>query len=186
MKNRFTDLQTIINGNLDIASKTETKLNVSFRSARFTSEGYHSPYHLDRNNKCGCIPVHAKFSIPSRCLSFEELCISIQSIRFEINLCKEKWLVILVYCPHWQNSEYFLDSLTKIIDYFANTYDNHLILGGFNLEPTDSDLMGFLDSNSLTNLIKTNTCFKSRDSCIDLILTNRKFSFKFTSALETQ
>ena len=45
-------------------------------------------------------------------------------------------------------------------------------------------LMGFLDSNSLTNLIRTNTCFKGKGSCIDLILTNRKFSFKFTSTYE--
>ena len=63
--------------------------------------------------------------------------------------------------------------------------DNHLILGDFNLDPTDSALRGFLDSNSLTNLIKTSTCFKGKGSYIDLILTNRKFSFKFTSAYET-
>ena len=82
-----------------------------------------------------------------------------------------------VYRPPSWNSEYFLNSLAKIIDYFANTYDNHFVLGDFNLEPTDSALMGFLDSNSLTNLIKTTICFKSKCSCIDLILTNMKFSF---------
>ena len=82
------------------------------------------------------------------------LCISIQAIPFEINLRKEKWLVTSIYRPPLQNSEYFLNSLTKIIDYFANTYDDHLMLGDFNLEPTDSALMGFLDSNRFTNLIK--------------------------------
>ena len=76
--------------------------------------------------------------------------------------------MISLYRPPSQNSEYFLNSLTKI-----------------NLEPTDSALMGFLDSNSLSNLIKTNTCFKAKGSGIDLILTNRKFSFKFTSTYET-
>ena len=75
-----------------------------------------------------------------------------------------------IYRPPSQNTEYFVNSLTKIIDNFANTHDNHLILGDFNLEPTDSALMGFLDSNNLTNLIKTNTCFKGKGSCIDLIL----------------
>ena len=78
----------------------------------------------------------------------------------------------------------FLNSLTEIIGYFPSTYDNHLILGDFNLEPSDSALMDFLDS-SLTNLIKTNTCFKGLGSCIDLFLTNRKFSLKFTSTYET-
>ena len=59
------------------------------------------------------------------------------------------------------------------------------MLGDFNLEPIDSALLGFSDSNSLTNLIKKNACFKGKGSCIDLILTNRKFSFKFTSTYET-
>ena len=185
MRNKFTDLQTITNGNVDIVSILETKLDASFPFAQFTLEGYHTPYHLDINNKSGAILVYVKSSVPSRCLSFEELCISIQAIPFEINLRKKKRLVISLYRPSSQNSEYFLNSLTKIIDYFANIYDNHLILGDFNLEPTDSALMGFLDSNSLTNLIKTNTCFKGKGSCIDLILTNRKFSFKFTSTYET-
>ena len=45
--------------------------------------------------------------------------------------------------------------------------------------------MGFLDSSSFINLIKTNTCFKGKGSCIDLILSNRESSFKFTSTYET-
>ena len=93
--------------------------------------------------------------------------------------------MISIYHPPSQNSENVLNSLTKIIEYFAKTYGNHLIFGDFNLEPTDSALMRFLDSNSLTNLIKTKTCFKGKGSCIDLFLTNMKFSFKFTSTYET-
>ena len=183
MRNKFADLTTIINGNVDIVPIAETKIDASFPSIQFTLEGY-TPYTLNINNKSGGILVYVKFSIPSRWLCYEELLISIQAIPFGINLRKEKWLVISIYRPPSQNSEYFLNSLTKNINYFANTYDNHLILGDFNLEPTDSALMGFLDSNSLTNLIKTNTCFKGKGSCIDLILTNRKFSFKFTSTYE--
>ena len=60
-----------------------------------------------------------------------------------------------------------------------------MILSDFNLEPTDSVPMGFLDSNSLANLIKTITYFKGKGSCIDLMLTNRKFSFKFILKYET-
>ena len=90
-----------------------------------------------------------------------------------------------IHRPPSQNIECFLNSLTKIIDYIASTYDNHLILGDFNLEPTHSALTGFLDNNSLTNLIRANTCFKGKGSSIYLILTNRKYSFKFTSTYET-
>ena len=46
-------------------------------------------------------------------------------------------------------------------------------MGAFNLEPNDPCMKSFLNSNSFTNLIKTNTCFKGAGSCIDLVLTNK-------------
>ena len=52
---------------------------------------------------------------------------SIQTIPFEINLRKEKWLMISIYRPPAQDSVFFLDSLTKIIDVFADKYDNYLL-----------------------------------------------------------
>ena len=58
-------------------------------------------------------------------------------------------------------------------------------MGDFNLEPHDKRLVSFLNSNNLVNLVKTNTCFKGSGSCIDLILTNRKYSFKNTTSYET-
>ena len=58
-------------------------------------------------------------------------------------------------------------------------------MGDFNLEPHEKRLGYFLNSNNLVNLVKTNTCFKGSGSCIDLILTNRKYSFKNTTSYET-
>ena len=55
----------------------------------------------------------------------------------------------------------------------------------FNIEQTDRSIKAFLNSNSLNNLIKSNTCFKYKDSCIDLFLTSRKYSFKFSGSYET-
>ena len=49
MINKFADLQTIINGNVDIFSIAETKLDASFPSTQFTLEGHHTPSHLDIN-----------------------------------------------------------------------------------------------------------------------------------------
>ena len=46
-------------------------------------------------------------------------------------------------------------------------------------------MMTFLNEHDLINLIKNNTCFKGEGSCIDLILTNRKFSFKNSTSFET-
>ena len=121
----------------------ETKIDASFPSAQFVVEGYHSPYRLDASNRSGGILVYVKSSIPSLCLSCENLCDSIQPVPFEINLRKEKWLMISIYHPPSHNSEYFLNNLTKMIDLYANTYDNYLIMGGFNMEPSDPSLKAF-------------------------------------------
>ena len=183
VRNKFTDFQEIINGNVNIISIAE--IDASFPSAQFTFEGYHSLYRLDVTNRSGGILVYVKSSIPSRCLSCENLCDSIQTVPFEINLRKEKWLVISIYRPPSHGSEYFLNSLTKMIDLFAVTYDNYLIMADFNMEPSDPSLKAFLNSNNLYNLIKSNTCFKGKGSCIDLFLTNRKYSFKCSDSYET-
>ena len=157
----------------------------SFPTAQFEIKGYYSSFRLYITNKNGGLLVYIKSSIPSRKLSCDDICNSIQAIPFEINLRKEKWLVISIYRPPSQDSVFFLNSLTKIIDVFADKYDNYLIMGDFNLESGNTILTNFLDSNNLTNLIKTNTCFKGKGSSIDLVLTNRKYSFKNTSSYET-
>ena len=58
-------------------------------------------------------------------------------------------------------------------------------MGGFNLEPCNKRLGYFLIGKPLVNLVKTNTSFKHSGSCIDLILTNWKYSFKNTTSYET-
>ena len=142
---------------MDVISIAETKIDASFPSAQFVFEGYHSPYRLEVSNRSGGILAYVKSSVPSRHLSCENLCDSIQAVPFEINLRKEKWLVISIYrSPH--NREYFLNNLTKMIDLFADTYDNYLIMGDFNMEPSDPSLKAFLNSNNLYSLINSNTC----------------------------
>ena len=79
----------------------------------------------------------------------------------------------------------FIHSLTEVIDHLTTKYDDHLIMGDFNMKPNNSMFKSFLDSNNLTNLIKINTCFKGKGSSIDLIFTNRKYSFKYTSSCKT-
>ena len=55
----------------------------------------------------------------------------------------------------------------------------------FNSQPTDSIIKDFMNANGLINLKKSNTCFKGKGSCIDLILTNRVYSFKHSNSIET-
>ena len=58
--------------------------------------GYHLPYKLDITDKKGGLMVFAKSHIPSKRLNDFKISSNIQTIPFEINLRKEKWLVASV------------------------------------------------------------------------------------------
>ena len=62
-------------------------------------------------------------------------------------------------------------------------FDNYIIICDFNLKPSNTALKNFLDSNELYNLIKEHL-IKGKGSLIDLILTNRKISFKNTQSFQ--
>ena len=111
--------------------------------------------------------------------------IDIQIIPFEINLRKEKWLFVSIYKPPSQSNQYFLDLLSDLLDFYSEDYDNKVILVDFNLEPSNPSIVSYMNNQNLFNLVKSNTCFKGEGSCIDLILTNRKYSFKNTCSFET-
>ena len=49
-----------------------------------------------------------------------------------------------IYSPPSQKSEYFLNNLTKMIEVFADTYDNYLIMGDFTIEQNHPSLKAFL------------------------------------------
>ena len=83
------------------------------------------------------------------------------------------------------NSQYFLDSLSDIIDYYSNAYDNHIVIGEFNLKPCQMYLETFMETHNYFNLVKNNTCFNGPGSCIDFILTNRIYCFQSISSFET-
>ena len=178
IRNKFNDLQEVIRGNIDVVMIPETKINASFTTAQFLLGNYHQPFRLDINSKSGGILVYVRLSVSSRKLKCDALLKSIHAFPFELNLRKMKWLVISIYRPLSQDSEFFLNSLTIILDYFTKAYDNYLIMGDFNLEPHDKILGYFLNSNNLVNLVKPNTCLKGSSSCTDLISTNRKYSLK--------
>ena len=103
-----------------------------------------------------------------------------------MNLRKENWLVISTCRPPFDSLSRFLESLTGIIDFFSSAYDTLIIMGDFNAQPLDSAMKYLIKINGLMNLIKGNTsCFKGQGSCIDLILINRRFSFKHSNSYET-
>ena len=100
------------------------------------------------------------------------------AVPFDINLRKERFLVISIHHPPLQKSKLFQKYLTFMIDSFTCWNDNFLIMGCFNMEPSDFFLPSFCDSCSLLNLIKNNTWSKGIVSCIDIILSNMKNYFE--------
>ena len=97
VRNKFENFKEIIDGNVDIFTIAETKLDRSFPTSQFELEGYYSPFRLDITKHSGELLVYIKSSIPSRQLSYGSIRNSIQAISFEINLRQEKWLVISIY-----------------------------------------------------------------------------------------
>ena len=107
IRSEFNVLQQIICHSDDILTIAETKVDSSFPTAQFRLANYRTPYHLDFSGKSGGTLVFIKSNIPTHQLNWETLCKSIQAVTFEINLRKERWLVISIYRPPSQNSEFF-------------------------------------------------------------------------------
>ena len=53
------------------------------------------------------------------------------------------------------------------------------------MEPDSPALTLFMQLFNLFKLIKTNTYFKGKSSCIDLTFVNQKYGFKHCSTFET-
>ena len=149
---KFDNLKTIINENLDILCIAESKIDKSFTTAQFMLPGYQKPYRLDISDRKGGLLVYIKSHLPSRLLKNFDIPSNIQIIPFELNLRKEKWMFMCIYRPPSQNKQYFLEKLSEIIDHFSSIYDNYIILGDFNMEPSDSILKTFMQSHNLFNL----------------------------------
>ena len=185
IRNKFDNLCDLISKNVDILSVAETKLDASFPNSQFLISGFHEAMRLDITSKRGGMLVYIRSLLSSKIMSNFKLPENIQAIPFELNLRKEKWLFVTIYKPPLQSNSYFLDTLNDLLDFYSGRYDNKVVFGDFNLEPTNPVMINFMDSQNFTNLIKNNRCFKGVGSFIDLILTNRKYCFKNSSSYET-
>ena len=67
-----------------------------------------------------------------------------------------KWLVEAIYTPLSQCKYYFINELK--IEKYRGSYENTVILGNFNMQPTILETL--LEDNSFVNLITSNACFK--------------------------
>ena len=123
--------------------------------------------------------------IPAKVVSTDDRLI--ESFYVELNFRKKKWLLNCSYKPKHSSIESHLDSVSKSIDSLSSKYDNFIFLGDFNSYMEDSPMKTFAETHKLRNLMKEPTCFKNPENptCIDLILTNKRLSFKNTYVIET-
>ena len=141
IRNKFENLCDMVGNNVDVLSIAETKLDSSFPNAQFLLPAFQEPLRLDINHRSGVLLVYIKASLPSKILSKFKLPIDIQIIPFKINLRKEKWLFVSIYKPPSQSNQYFLDLLGDLLDFYSQDYDNKVILGDFNLEPSNPSIV---------------------------------------------
>ena len=65
-----------------------------------------------------------------------------------------------------------------LLNNYMETYENIIILGGFNMTLENPQLNGFMQLLDMSHLSNEPTCFQSNyPTCIDNILTNRKTMF---------
>ena len=117
------DLKFFCMNNVDILLIGETKLDSSFPDAQFFIEGYSEPLRLDVSVRSGGPPIRqlTKLKIP----------MDIKIIIFELTLRKERLLVVSVYKPPAQDTTYFLNWLSQIIDFYSITYVSEEIYNRF-------------------------------------------------------
>ena len=94
----------------------------------------------------------------------------IQVLPLELNFRKSKWLIVPLYRPPVKPKDEFNKYVSRLIDNYADTYDNVLLLGDFNMEANDKEMIPLINDHNLYSMIKEPTCFFSNEGCfIDIM-----------------
>ena len=186
VRNKFFSIPHLIDNNIDIFTIAETKLDSSFPDSQFLMPGMRKPFRLDVTSRKGGLLVFVNNDIPCKYLRNFHLPRDIQAIVIEINLKQRKLLVVSIYRPPDQNLDYFLSSITSLLDHYLTIYEDFVIMGDFNVNESNPVMETFLNQHNYKNIIKNKTCYKSLEgSCIDLIITSRPSLHQFSQVFET-
>ena len=186
LRNKIHGLAEFMRGNLDILVLTETKLDHTFPTKQFLIPGYRTPFRADRNKDGGGVMIYVREDIPCDILLKHIMPGNVEAILVEINLRKNKLLLVGTY--HSKNPKYgasdveFFKHIGLALDVYSSRFDKFLLAGDFNTEEGNETLDEFLEDYHAKNLVKVPTCFKSlpNPSCIDLFVTNSYRSFQKT------
>ena len=180
LRSKFELLTEMVGDKVDVLMISETKLDSSCSDAQFSIKSYSKLYRLDRNSKRGGIILYFREDIPSKLISSS--CIDNYKEYFlvELNLRKQKWLIICNDNPHKTMIKGYLEYISKEIDSHSSSYDNFLLIGDLNSEPTEEAMKSFYQIHNFKNLLDKPKCYKNPTcpSRVDLIVTNKHRSFQ--------
>lgn len=162
IRNKFESLAFMLKDKVDVLTIAETKLDESFPNSQFLIEGFKIPYRFDVTSQKGGLLTYVRSGIPSRQLTSFNISHDFQIIPIELNLRKLKWLLISIYRPPSQCLSEFLNSLSRMIDFFSVSYERIVVNGDFNATSESQILTEFLENHSLFSHVKETTCWKSQ------------------------
>ena len=172
----------LVDQNIDIFCIAETKIDSACPTDQFVAPGYHKPFRIDGpkvREASGGLLVYVKDNIPAKLLNIQlKLPENCQALPIELNFRKQKWLFVPIYRPETFNKSRFVDSISNVLDFYTKSYDNFLVVGDMNMEASDLEMTPLTKGHNLYSMIRSPTCFRNpKGRCIDLILTNKKYSF---------
>ena len=97
IRNKLDSLFEFTYGLVDFLAVSETKSDRSFPTGQFNFPGFRTPFRKDLSGKSGGLLVWMNSNIPSKMLKISDCSNDVQVIPVEINLKKQKWLVIAIY-----------------------------------------------------------------------------------------
>ena len=97
--NKFDGIMGIVANKLDIFLISETKIDDSFPDAQFSFDGYSKPHRKDRTFGGGGLLMYVNENIPSRKLNEHTIPDDVEITCVEINLKKQKWVLMGIYRP---------------------------------------------------------------------------------------
>ena len=144
IRNKFQFLASQVINNVDVLLVSETKLDDSFPTAQFLLDGFLKPHRLDRCSNGDWLLLYIKDDIPSRLLTDHRLPDNVECLFTEINIRNKKWLLCCSYNPHKNNISNHISHSSKGLVNYISHYDNILLLGHFNSQPSEKLCEWFL------------------------------------------
>ena len=134
IRNKIDFLRPMISETTDILVIAETKIDNTFPTSQFMIEGFMKPFRYDRNQNGGGLLIYVRERAPVKELTKYQAPSDIECGMIEINLKKQKWLLLAIYRPPSQPEQYFFTEIGKVLDHYCRKYENLILIGDFDSE----------------------------------------------------